>query len=95
MPCLTAPETPEKKKARHASERETERVQTLRTTFRFEGNGPVQVVSERAEIEHLDVDLRSMDAREREERARTIASLMSAIHGIRAGCNCLYGLCLA
>jgi len=34
VPCLTAPETPEKKKARHASERETERVQTLRTTFR-------------------------------------------------------------
>jgi len=34
VPCLTAPETPDKKKALHASERETERVQTLRTTFR-------------------------------------------------------------
>jgi transposase len=34
VPCLTAPEAPGKKKSLHASERETERVQTLRTTCR-------------------------------------------------------------
>jgi transposase len=34
LPRLAAPETPGKKKSLHASERETERVQTLRTTFR-------------------------------------------------------------
>ena len=34
MPRLTAPEAPGKKKSLHAAERETERVQTLRSAFR-------------------------------------------------------------